>query len=454
MSVMRTAHEIVHLLGLRCPDNWAQKQQPILGYRVDSRLTQPGDLFFALPGCKMDGHQFLAEAARHGAVAAVVRSDYRGSDFGMLLLRVEDVLASLHLLAKKTIESSSAFVVGITGSVGKTTTKEMLAAILSTHFVVGKTPGNCNSQTSFPLALLELSGREQMLVLEMGMTEAGEIARLAQIAPPRMALITRIGFAHLENFSDGLEGVARAKAEIFVRGTTEVALLGGECWNYSAIQESVVPVKRHLSLTMADVDYSFRQLSPNQFQLVEGRTLSPTFTIDLPAPHFLENAILAIAAARELHLSWEHIQEGINHFPQGDRRFELTEHLGAIWINDCYNASYDAMMGALAALQIREHPGRKIAILGKMPELGVASHSCHRAVGAMAANFVDELIAYGEEALPLWETFCQQQGSGIFCREWEELVRETKERVQPGDLVLLKGANSLAMWRLLTEALS
>ncbi len=447
---MQTINDIVHVLGLPR----LQKQVAILGYRVDSRLAQPGDLFFALPGYKVDGHQFLAEAARHGAVAAVVLKEYSGPDFGMLLLRVDDVLLALHLLAKKAMDRSSAFVVGITGSVGKTTTKEMLAALLSTHFVVGKTPGNCNSQTSFPLSLLELSGREQMLVLEMGMTTSGEIARLAQIAPPRMALITRIGLAHLENFSDGLEGIARAKAEIFVRGITEVALMGGGSWRYLAMQESVVPCKKRLLANAVDVDYSFRQLAADQFQLVEGQTLSPPLTIELPAPHFIEDALLAIAAARELHLSWEQIQEGIYRFPKGDRRFELTEHLGATWINDCYNASYDSMMGALAALQIREHRGRKIAILGKMPELGTASHSCHSAVGEMAANFVDELIVYSDEALPLWQTFCQQRSSGIFCREWDALVSEVKKRVQPGDLVLLKGANSLAMWRLLSEALS
>lgn len=186
----------------------------VLGFRQDSRDVQPGELFFAMKGEKVDGHEYLEQIASQGAIGAFVSKEYRGPNYGLQLVAVDNVLDSLQSLAKIVHAQRSARVVGVTGSVGKTTTKEFIATLLEGKFRVGKTPGNANSQVSVPLSILNATGDEEVFVVEMGMSNPREIHRLVSIAPPEVAIITKIALAHAVFFTDGLEGIAAAKAEI------------------------------------------------------------------------------------------------------------------------------------------------------------------------------------------------------------------------------------------------
>ena len=186
----------------------------VLGYKQDSRLVEEGDLFFAIQGEKVDGHVYLKEVAKKGALAAVVSAAYSGDDFGLRLFRVEDVRAALRRLAEQVHQQYPCRVIGVTGSVGKTTAKEFIAELLGGCFRVNKTPGNANSQVGMPLSLLNAKGDEEVFVAEMGMSQPGEIARLVAIAPPEIALITKIASSHVAFFADGLQGIALAKGEI------------------------------------------------------------------------------------------------------------------------------------------------------------------------------------------------------------------------------------------------
>src|SRR5579883_943967 len=197
----RTLSEIGYLLDLpeRLPEVVFWKAE------TDSKNVGQGDLFFALTGAKTDGHRYLADVAAKGAVCAVVSKRYEGPDFGMVLIKVDEVLPALQKMAKKRIAAWDPPIVAVTGSVGKTTTKEFIATLLFSRFAVGKSPGNANSQVGLAIAVLNFSGDEEVLVLEMGMTEAGNIANLIQIAPPTISVITKIGMAHAGNFSNGIE---------------------------------------------------------------------------------------------------------------------------------------------------------------------------------------------------------------------------------------------------------
>ena len=212
--------EIARRLTLECESNVL-----VTGYQVDSRRIGPGELFFALGGDRVDGHQFLADVASNGGLGAVISDLYAGPTFGLELLRVADVLEALQGLAKAFLAESKAVVVGITGSMGKTTTKDFTATLLEGKFRVGKTYSSYNTKLTLPITVLNLMGDEEVVVLEMGMGQPGDIAKLVEIAPPDIAVITQVTMAHYGDlFLDGTTGVARAKAEIFGHPKTKKAI--------------------------------------------------------------------------------------------------------------------------------------------------------------------------------------------------------------------------------------
>lgn len=200
----------------------------VRGVAVDSRQIKPGDLFFALPGAKADGHTFLEEAAKKGAAGAVVHHSYNGADFGLPLIKSDDVLQTLQELARKKVESARPRIVGITGSLGKTTTKEFVTTLLKAKYRVAASPGNSNSQIGLPLAILNHSGEgDEILVLEMGMTHPGEIHKLVSIAPPEVAVVTKVALVHACNF-ESIEEIAHAKGEIFSHPLTKMGIYNKE----------------------------------------------------------------------------------------------------------------------------------------------------------------------------------------------------------------------------------
>ena len=379
----------------------------------DSREVTPGDLFFALKGEKVDGHDFVGEAFSKGAIGAFVEKEVAVS--GPLYI-VDSPLQVLQDLAKKKIKEKNPKVIAITGSVGKTTTKEFITCLLSKKFSVAKSKGNYNSKVGLPITILNDFSDQEILVLEMGMTEAGHIKELVEIAPPDIALITSIALVHACNF-EGIEEIAKAKAEIFSHPKTTKRFAHQDTLQYLAIN----------------------QFSPDSFG---GDFVSP-----LPYP-LNQSALGAIAIARYLGVDEELINQGLRELKAVDGRGNLVEKSSIFFYNDAYNASEMSMVAALEQLNTRI--GRKVAVLGQMLELGKFSEESHRRVGDKAAQVADLVICLGSESLPLYEVVKKRKEAYFFLKR-EELLECLKTHLCPNDHVLLKGSNGNQLWRVLDD---
>ena len=376
-------------------------------------------VFFALQGAKVDGHQYLKDVASQGCQYAIVSNTYTGPSYGMNLHRVVDPLLFLQELAGIYLESHSGIIVGITGSVGKTTTKEIVAQFLETKYRVYKTEGNSNSQVSFPIAALAAPRNAEVLVMEMGMSLPGEITKLIQIAPPDYVLITCIGTSHYE-FFDSVEKIAFAKAEILQSSKTKKAFLGP---NLAGFPEA---------LAVGTCEKIFPKI----------KVCLPE---NIPA-HFELNVGLAMAIAKELGIEESECEKKMKTLEWEKRRFQKHWVEDVLWIDDSYNAAPLSVIGALKSLP--KVQGRKIAVLGSMMELGNISEKSHVEVGIYAKEILDELILIGKETLPLEEEF-KKSGKPVFRFNTNEEIREYLEKhLRAYDLVLLKASKSLSLWEI------
>lgn len=429
-SVLR---EIGRVLGIECLENAS-----VMGYRIDSRKVVPGDLFFALKGMKNDGHDFLFEARSRGAIAAVVQSRYRGPHFGMTLFFVADVERALQVLAREFAKKHRAQRIGITGCLGKTTTKEFLATLLEAKFRVGKTFLSENTKLSFPLTLLNAGGEEEVWVLEMGMTEPEDLPRLLEIAPPDLAVLTKVARVHMENFVN-LEALMRAKVQIFSHPRTKKALFPHELVGKIDLPEALE--KKSFSLMEKDADYF---LSKEGF-LDEKGVRAFSFSLPFHAPHILHNFLAAVSAARMMRLSWDEIQGQVPLLTPPKSRFEVIEIGGITFVNDAYNAAPESMKAALAHLPTPKAGGKRIAVLGMMAEMGALHEEVHREVGEFAKTFIDHLIVFGKEAYPLFESFQEGKKPAEFFSDFSLLKRRLEELLCEGDVVLLKASRKVRL---------
>ncbi|MES2345918.1 MAG: UDP-N-acetylmuramoyl-tripeptide--D-alanyl-D-alanine ligase [Chlamydiota bacterium] len=413
------------------------------GAAIDSRQIKESQVFFALKGEKVDGHLFLQEAKCKGAEAAVVSKGYLGDDYGLILVRVDDVLQSLQTLAKKVFKKRNTKVLGVTGSVGKTTIKEFIATLLEEKFCLMKTPGTYNSQATFPLCIVNSPGEEELFVMEMGMSLPGELARLVDIAPPDIAFVGRVALAHAASFSDGLEGIAREKAQILSHPKTRIAILHAETSRLTPFCKT----QKRETFVYGDEEF-FLEAYDNGWRVVEKGMYSPVFSLPFVAAHLRENFLGATAVARALGMQWEEILSRISQLKLVSRRFQEVEKEGVLYINDAYNANPASMRAALENLP-RPQGGKKIGVLGEMRELGRFSKVSHYEIGELALSCVDELLCFGEECLPMVEVFAKEGRSAQFFTDLVELKRALDFMVKPGDVVLIKGSNSKQMWTLL-----
>lgn len=418
-----TLKEIASLLGQKNESNTS-----ICGYAIDSREVQEGNLFFALPGKKVDGCQFLSDVAQKKAKAAIVPKHYQGDSFGLELIFVDDVRASLQRLAKLSFQNRKGKVIAITGSVGKTTTKEFIAHLLSEKFKVFKTEGNFNSQLTFPLGLLNLEGDYDVFVLEMGMTESGEIKRLVEIAPPDIVVITRIAMAHVGFFSDGIQGIAKAKAEILSHPKTQLAVIGRQAFAFKEIAEAAT-CKTYL--------YSIEDLT------------IPSLPIN--GPHIQENFVAAALVCKLLGMDEKEIHARAQTLKPHPLRFEIFQKEEVTFVKDCYNANPESMRAALVNLPEPQKLKKRIGILGSMVELGKFSEESHRHIGEVALSHLDELYCLGPDCKPMIEVFQKARKKAELISSLELLKTKMKECIQKGDVVLIKGSKVHQMWKLLED---
>ncbi len=431
--------EIAHILGLQVDQN-----RTVAHFAVDSRQMERQGLFFALPGAKADGHFFLKEVAEKGALGAVVSKHYSGPSFGLELIKVPDVLEALHTLAKSAFNLRKEKVVGITGSMGKTTSKEFVATLLEAKYRVAKTPGNHNTQLTLPLTLLNLEGEYDVLVLEMGMNNPGEIKTLVHIAPPDLALLTRIAPAGMTDFRGGLEAIAHAKAEIFSHPRTKFGIVSCQAAKFKQVlYGSGVPK------WIYGWKENFEDPRMGDFVMEErGEDVvindSPPISLAFEARHLRENFLAAATVAKAMGLTWSEIKSQALHLKPFKHRFEKIERDGITFIQDCYNANPESILAALKNLP--KAKGKKIGVLGAMPDLGDQSAFFHTQVGNAAKEYLDRLLCIGEDAKNYAAAFSKD---AKHFSQLAEIKKELFALAEPGDVVLIKGGNGFKLWQLL-----
>jgi UDP-N-acetylmuramoyl-tripeptide--D-alanyl-D-alanine ligase len=424
----------------------------ITGVSTDSRTIRPGELFVPLRGPNFDGHDFLIRALRNGAAACLSEEVIAG--FQVPVIQVEDTLQALGEIARGIRRRFSGPVAAITGSSGKTTTKEMLAHILSLTGPGLKSQGNFNNLIGLPLTLFGLKEEHCWAVLEMGMSARGEISRLAEIGQPTVGLITNVGLAHLETLH-GLDGVARAKGELF-------AALGPGCTaviNADDERVAAIPVANGVRRLL----YGLSPAAEIRAENILAEPDKVRFKLLLPAGGFevvlhvvgrfnVANALAAAAVATVLDVSAEQIVKGLEQFRPiaGRMQVALMEN-GTILIEDTYNANPISMEAALQALDEMNGGGRRIAVLGDMLELGAASAQLHRQLGNTAARRCDLLVLLGEQA----EQVAEGAREGGLANDRIRLVDNHEQAVEfltkiiaPQDRLLLKGSRGMRMERI------
>jgi UDP-N-acetylmuramoyl-tripeptide--D-alanyl-D-alanine ligase len=426
----------------------------------NSRNAQPGDLFIAIRGERFDGHQFVPDAADHGATAALVARAWVETQDAVPpvpLLVVEDPVTALQQLAAARREALGLTVVGITGSVGKTSTKEVVAAVLGQRFSVYRSPGNMNSEIGLPLSLLEIEPGTEVAVLEMGGAYAfGELALLASIAKPSVAVVTNVYPVHLERMGT-IEAIAQTKSEL-VEAVPEngVAILNGDDERVRAMaklcQGRVITVGLGQDNDIRASHVKTKGLEGSTFWLhLEGEPLK--LKVPLVGGHAVDLALAAIAVGHALGM---HISEMLPGFDDPGIQVRLLVQPGprnSRLIDDTYNASGPSMLSALGLLQELQPKHRRIAVLGDMRELGSATEHEHRVVGRRAAEVVDLLVTYGELARVIASEaaeVAEVDGRSLDVTSFDldqrrELLDFLQAQLQDGDVVLLKGSRGLQM---------
>ena len=426
------------------------------GISTDSRTVQPGDLFVPLRGDNYDGHDYLTQAIQRGA-AACLSEEMIG---GLLVpvVKVADTLKALGDLAAALRRKFAGPVVGITGTSGKTTCKEMLAAILEQNGPGLKSAGNFNNLIGVPLTLFELKNEHQWAVVEMGMSARGEIARLAEIATPSVGLITNVGAGHLENF-EGISGVARAKGELFIGLPSDgVALI-----NADDAEVCLLPVANGVRKILFGTREDAAIRADNIMS--ENGTVGFDLSIDgavqrvvlpLPGRHNVSNALAAAAAATVLGVELKDIATGLERFKPCPGRMELLELPGNIVVlEDSYNANPLSVHAALDALHDLGSHGRRVAVLADMLELGPTAPELHYQIGVIAAERTDWLFTYGtlaEEIVRGATNTGLSEDKTFVASSHDELAARLLEVLQAGDRVLIKGSRSMRMEKI-TDAL-
>jgi UDP-N-acetylmuramoyl-tripeptide--D-alanyl-D-alanine ligase len=414
------------------------------GVSIDSRTLRPGELFVAVAGPRFDGHDFLGEAALRGAAGALVARDVL-PPAGLALLRVADTTRALADLARHVRRQAALPVVAVTGSMGKTTTKEMAAALLATAGPVLKTEGNLNNRYGLPLTLLRLAEIHRHAVLELGMSAPGELAELSRIAEPDVAVITNVAAVHLE-FFPSLEAIADAKAEILV-GLREggSAVLNADDPRVRRIGEArggrVVWFGRDRRYDVSAENWRGTAFGMRFDLVIEGRKTD--VALPLAGAHFVEDFLAAAAAAHILGVEPEAMAEAATQLtPAAHRGQVLRLGRGVTLYDDCYNANPRAVAAALAALTLARGR-RRVAFLGDMLELGPSGPELHRQAGADAAATLQLLAAVG----PLAAHFLEGARRAGMRREALHAFPDAAAAaaaaaglIEDGDAVLVKGS--------------
>jgi UDP-N-acetylmuramoyl-tripeptide--D-alanyl-D-alanine ligase len=413
-------------------------------YHTDSREVVPGGVFFALKGASMDGHRFIADALSRGAAALVVQRRTELSH-GVVEIIVPNTWDALYAVAGYVRERVDPLVVGVTGSNGKTSTKEMVAAILERKYSVLRTTGNLNTETGVPLTILKLEPEHEALVLEMGMQRAGDLARLAQLAQPTVAVVTNIGSVHME-FFESREQLARAKGELIAElPESGLAVLNADDPFFALLSEMSMAPVRSFGFGAGDL------LGENYMAADDGGC---AFTVGgvsihlaLEGRHQARNALAALAVGEFAGVSLEQGGAALGDVFVAHRLQEHKTSKGVVIVDDAYNASPESMLAAFETLAERPKHGKLFAVLGPMAELGSLAVESHQRVGRRAAEVFDAIAVLDSE---LGRVLADAAGAHLV-PDREAAVMWVKNNARRGDSVLVKGSHSAGLEEVVKE---
>ena len=424
---------------------------------IDSRDIKQNALYIPIKGERFDGHLFIEDAFDKGATIAFTQDRQITSSKGVLVY-VEDTKKALMNLAAYYRNQFDIPVVAITGSVGKTSTKDLVASVLSANYKVHKTQGNFNNEIGLPLTIFGLSKDHEVLVVEMGMNHFGEIHKLSKIARPDLAIITNVGLSHIENLGDQ-EGILKAKLEI-LDGMSE----GGKLI-INGDDELLQTIKTPGNLITYGRDKNNLFFAENIRSLGMGGMLAtfntPTWAMEIAisalGDHMIDNALAAIAVAQALGLSEADIKKGFKGYTPTGMRMDLQQAKNSVYIiNDAYNASPDSMKAALNVLASMPNMKRKIAILGDMFELGDYAIPLHREVGGYIGEqgMVDLLITVGDLSQQIQLGAIGQglsKGKALHFQSQEDLIAKLGDLIRPEDMVLVKASRGMELEKTVDE---
>jgi len=430
---------------------WGTAEQVFVGITTDSRKVAPNNLFIPLVGEKFDGHDYIEQCFRTGAAVCLTEKPIPQIVNASAIL-VKDTAKALRDIATWHRNKYNIPVVGITGSVGKTSTKDMISCVLSKHYEVLKTQGNFNNEIGLPLTLLNLNSTHELAVIEMGMSGFGEISRLTAIAQPQIAVITNIGVAHIEKLGSA-QGILKAKLEILE------GLKPGGLLVLNGDDPLLVELAGKLSfrtiyygmnsgLDYVAQDYESLGESGTRFSIMFG---NKTYNVAIPVPgiHNVYNALAAIAIGIEMNIPMKVIIEGIAEYSPGNMRQNIITYNGIKIINDAYNASPQSMQAAINVLEELSVKTRGIAVLGDMLEMGDMAEKLHYSVG----NFIKDkkiqyLITVGKDSKYIKQAVADSDNKTIELQHFDnnnEALKYILSIIRQGDYILIKGSRGMKM---------
>ncbi|ELC8461345.1 UDP-N-acetylmuramoyl-tripeptide--D-alanyl-D-alanine ligase [Clostridium perfringens] len=411
---------------------------------TDTRKIEEGTMFIALKGENFNGNNYVLDAFNKGAKIAIVdevKCDLNDLKEDVALIKVQNTGRALMDLAKFYREKLGLKVVGITGSAGKTSTKDLVAAVLSDKYKVFKTKGNFNNEIGLPLMILELDSTYDVAILEMGMRGLGQIRELAEIASPDLGIITNIGISHIEILKTR-ENILKAKMEIatFFDKNNTLVVCGNDDFLGALPEAEYKIVKTGVgeNFEIGAKNIALEELS-SKFTVYDGEK-EEEFSLDMPGEHNISNLMLGIAIAKELGVSFEEMKRGLNNIEATSMRLELIKKDGFSILNDCYNSSPVAVKSAIDVIKNIEGK-RRIAVLGTMRELGHKSEEAHEEIGKYAKeNGIEKVLCFGDFSENIKEGY--GEGCTVY-KNKEELINDLLNIICEGDIILVKASRSL-----------